>query len=137
MSLTTYSDLNPERINAREAWLRCPHSRSHLSSKDNRNSKDLKAVGALFSQLGPIKRPDILEITDDEGPSRGSESPSKRLKIMSGSRLDSNDSPFPVTTPPSPLLTPTQAGAYLPPNEVRELKRQRSDSQRRESRDGM
>ncbi len=133
MSRTSYSDLSQERIIARENWHRCPHSRSSQHSKVNRNSKELKAVGALF-QSNP-KWPETLEITDDEGTSQGPDRPCRLLKVLHGSQPDCIDISSPGVPPPTPRLTPIQGAAYLPPHEMQELARQRSDPQTTRNKD--
>ena len=135
-SSSSYSDVRPEQITAREEHHR-RNGPPPLDVKENVDTTEfLDAIGAHF-QL-PNKQESwpksIEDLTDDEGTSRKPDVTRKTNSTSLYPWSDPQDNPLNGSTQtptPTRARTPTQNGAYLPPSEMEEFLRQRTHKQTR------
>lgn len=127
-SSSTWSDLDPERITAREEH----HRRNSPPPSDARKSidpTDLGAIGAHFRLTNKQESwPKSIEITDDEEATQKSNGTPKANSMSLGPSSDPKDSPPGGSTPTTTRArTPIQGGAFLPEGyEMEEFRRRRS-----------
>ena len=123
-SSSGYSDIRPDRIQAREdQYLRDVQARCHsLAAQKSVDSTELRSIGAhlVLPKHGPWS--DSLELTDNEAMSSG---PIPILKSPhAGSDSRTNTAASTADGSPAPrTYTPIKGVAYLPSHEYKELQR--------------